>query len=149
MFYQLITQMINVLNTVQTRYKKLMNRTSSRIVRVATASGPAQEFQIVLLPKIKIKNNPSSVYSRLWGTLWSSEVSELFLLGEKSGDISHLARIFQTLLFGFAIFEIPIIKLNGHSRFSKKMSHSKICLWQLENPKGPRGRGTQKTNSYA
>ena len=46
---------------------ELLNRTSSRIVRVAAASGVAQEFRIVLSPKVKIKNSTSSVYSRLYG----------------------------------------------------------------------------------
>ena len=50
---------------------ELLNRTSSRIiVRVAAASGLAQEFQIVLPPKVKIKNSTSSVYSRLYCTTW-------------------------------------------------------------------------------
>ena len=44
-----------------------LNITSSRIVRVAAASGLAQEFQIVLQAKVKIKNITSSVYSRLYG----------------------------------------------------------------------------------
>ena len=47
---------------------ELLNRTSSWIERVAAASGLVQEFQIVLAPKVKIKNNTSSVYSRLYGT---------------------------------------------------------------------------------
>ena len=36
-------------------------------VRVAVASGLAQEFLIVLPPKVKIKNSTSSVYSILYG----------------------------------------------------------------------------------
>ena len=47
---------------------KLLNRTSSRIIRVAAASGQVQEFPIVLPPKVKIKNSARSVYSRLYGT---------------------------------------------------------------------------------
>ena len=42
---------------------ELLNRTSSRIVRVAAASGLAHEFRIVVIsPKVKIKNSTSSVY---------------------------------------------------------------------------------------
>ena len=44
---------------------ELLSRTSSRIVRVAAASGLAREFWIVLSPKFQIKNSTSSVYSRL------------------------------------------------------------------------------------
>ena len=47
---------------------ELLNRTSSRIVRVAAAyaaSGIALEFRIVLQSKVKIKHSKSSVYSRL------------------------------------------------------------------------------------
>ena len=47
---------------------ELLYRTSSRIVRVVAASGLSQEFQIVLPTEVKIKNNTSSVYSRLYGT---------------------------------------------------------------------------------
>ena len=43
------------------------HRTSSRIVRVAAASGVAQEFRIVLPPKVKTKNSTSSLYSSLYG----------------------------------------------------------------------------------
>ena len=43
--------------------------TSSRIVRVAAASGLAQEFWLVLLQKVKIRNGTSSVYSSLYGKL--------------------------------------------------------------------------------
>ena len=50
----------------------LLNRTSSRIVRVAAASGLAQEFWKVLPTKVKIKNSTSSVYLRLYGS-WVSE----------------------------------------------------------------------------
>ena len=39
--------------------------TSSRIVRVAAATGLAQEFRRA---KVKIKNSTSSVYSRLYDT---------------------------------------------------------------------------------
>ena len=46
---------------------ELLNRTSSRIVRVAAASGLAQQFRIVLPPKVKVKNSTSSVYSSLYG----------------------------------------------------------------------------------
>ena len=46
---------------------ELLNRTSSRIVRVVAASGLAQEFRIVLPSKVKIKNSSSSVYSRIYG----------------------------------------------------------------------------------
>ena len=46
---------------------ELLNRTSSRIVRVAAASGLAQEFRIVLQPKVNIRNSTSSVYSSLYG----------------------------------------------------------------------------------
>ena len=48
---------------------ELLNRMSSRIVQVAAASGLAQEFRIVLPPKVKIKSNTSSVYSSLYGIL--------------------------------------------------------------------------------
>ena len=44
-------------------------RTSSQIVRVAAASGLAQEFLIGLQPKVKIKNNTSSVYLPLYSTV--------------------------------------------------------------------------------
>ena len=43
-------------------YRLFSIYTSSRIVRVAAASGLAQEFRMVLLLKVKIKNSPSSVY---------------------------------------------------------------------------------------
>ena len=44
-----------------------LNRMSSQIVRVEAASGLAQEIQIVVPPKDKIKNSTSSVNSRLYG----------------------------------------------------------------------------------
>ena len=44
-----------------------LNRKSSRIARVAAASGLAKEFQTVLSAKVKINNSTSSVYSRLYG----------------------------------------------------------------------------------
>ena len=44
---------------------ELLNRTSSRIVRVAAASGLAREFWILLPPNVRIKNSTSSVYSSL------------------------------------------------------------------------------------
>ena len=43
-----------------------LNRTSSRIVRVAASSGVAQQFRIELPPKVEIKNSTSSVYSSLY-----------------------------------------------------------------------------------
>ena len=46
---------------------ELLNRTSSRIVRVAAACGLGQEFRIVLPPKVNVKNSTSSVYSSLYG----------------------------------------------------------------------------------
>ena len=48
---------------------ELLNRTSSRIVRVESASELAQEFWIELPPKVKIKNSTSSVFSSLYGML--------------------------------------------------------------------------------
>ena len=62
-----------------------LNRTSSRIVREAAASGLAQEFRIVLPAKVKIKNSSSSVYSRLYGSnlagniKWRRSLREVFL----------------------------------------------------------------------
>ena len=52
---------------------ELLNRKSSRIVRVAAASGVAQEFRIVLPPKIK--NSTRSVYSSLYGKFITLELS--------------------------------------------------------------------------
>ena len=49
-------------------YDRPLNRTSSRIVRVAAASGLTQDFRIVFPPKVKFKNSTSSVYSGLYGT---------------------------------------------------------------------------------
>ena len=43
-----------------------LNRTHSRQVWVAAASGLDQEFEIVLSTKVKIENGTSSVYSRLY-----------------------------------------------------------------------------------
>ena len=66
---------------------ELLNRTSSRIVRVATASGGAQEFRIVLPPKVKIKNSTSSVYSSQIGPF----INKLIHL--KSHSISNISII--------------------------------------------------------
>ena len=55
----------NFINKIRLDIYEPLNRTRSRIVRVAAASGLAHKFRIVLRPKIK--NSTSSVYSRLYG----------------------------------------------------------------------------------
>ena len=60
---------IYVLCTICTVYYIDSIYTSSRIVRVAAASELAQEFWMVLPPKVKVRNSTSSVYSRLYG-MW-------------------------------------------------------------------------------
>ena len=45
---------------------ELLKRMSSRIAWVAAVTGVAQEFWMVLPPKVKIKNSTSSVYSHLY-----------------------------------------------------------------------------------
>ena len=55
-----------------------LNRTSSRILRVAAASWLAQEFQIVFPAKVKIKNSTTSVYSPLYvHTVWAMDLISL------------------------------------------------------------------------
>ena len=53
-----------------------LNRTSSQIVRVAAASGIADEFRIVLPVKEKNKNSTNSVYLRLYGAQRETLCSE-------------------------------------------------------------------------
>ena len=48
--------------------------TTSWIARVTAASGLVQKFRIVLQPKVKIKNNTSSVYSSLYGSRIKKEI---------------------------------------------------------------------------
>ena len=57
----------NFINKIRLDIYEPLNRTRSRIVRVAAASGLAQEFRIELPPKVKIKNSTSSVCSSLYG----------------------------------------------------------------------------------
>ena len=71
----------------ETTVYQLLNRTSSRIVRAAAASGVAKEFRIVLLPIVKLKNSTSSVYSSLYGIgidNWKEKVSTSWVVKFKN-----------------------------------------------------------------
>ena len=64
---------------------QLLNRTCSRILRVAAASGVSQEFRIVLPPKVKIKNSTSSVYLSLYGKMnQTASYKDITLLSSSS-----------------------------------------------------------------
>ena len=77
---------------------ELLNRTSSRIIRVAAASGVVQEFRIVISPKVKIKNSTSSVYSTLYGSQSNFDLD--------SADIIKLGQ--HILLFFSQISPLPL-----------------------------------------
>ena len=92
---------------------ELLNRTSSRIVRVAAASRLAQEFRIVLPPKVKIKNRRSSVYTEIL-------YFEYFMIFLNSNAISKR----PTNYFDWTLFDEKHVMF---SRFPPEISCSHPC----------------------
>ena len=99
---------------------ELLKGTSSRIVRVAAASGLAQGFRIILPPKVKIKNSTSSVYSRLYGIFQHITVFETTQIALFSRDaffdhnFLHFVQIFLWAIWISVKWRSQLTKMSIH-----------------------------------
>ena len=96
---------------------EFMNRTSSRIVRVPAASGLAQEFQILLPLKVKIRNSTTSF-----------RVYTVFVLIQVLKWYAHIPQKQNALFSDKALSKVQPVCRFGVHRLRTQQDHNN---WQI------------------
>ena len=142
---------------------ELLNRTSSRIIRVTAASGLAREFLIVLPPKVKINNSTSSVYSSHTVFVKKSRLPYVKLTSWSFGSLleDYWTRQIEELLtriskawstFSLKVSELPdcfelgggnIVVISHKSRLfwlmvTSRYAEAMVFMWSVESNAGKR-----------